>query len=361
LFRLGEQIIKEAGKDAGRLDTLFDRYIKQNLRAYQQQQKVFKSMRAYDAFMRKASVTGSAQIQRLAKQAKEYASKEFQEYQAARAAADVTRASDIAQKNVEQRMASYGVDPSQVRTQAIDAGIGQQAAAAAAAAGDVAREHARAEAMAREQLLGQTAQGYMDIWKEPMAISAQAPGISADIAGGVFPAAASVTASQLAPYEAAISAGRAGGEVATAGAGALQDLYRLDKETEGGGFFNQLLDVAAPIAGRVIGAGLADGGYIPRYADGGALPMPVPAPGMTRPVLPAPMPGVPVSSGSGIDDRNLVRMSGGEYVIPADVVLRKGTEFFDKLREKYHVPALAQRLQPRPAARFIQPVAGIPV
>jgi hypothetical protein len=35
-------------------------------------------------------------------------------------------------------------------------------------------------------------------------------------------------------------------------------------------------------------------------------------------------------------------LSKGEYVIPADVVKKKGIEFFDKLLERYHTPAAVQ-------------------
>jgi hypothetical protein len=47
--------------------------------------------------------------------------------------------------------------------------------------------------------------------------------------------------------------------------------------------------------------------------------------------------------GSGIDDTVPAMVSEGEYVIPADVVAAKGTEFFDKLLERYHTPAAEQR------------------
>jgi hypothetical protein len=38
-----------------------------------------------------------------------------------------------------------------------------------------------------------------------------------------------------------------------------------------------------------------------------------------------------------------IRVSEGEYVVPADVVRKKGTAFFDKLVEQYHTPAAMQR------------------
>jgi hypothetical protein len=36
-----------------------------------------------------------------------------------------------------------------------------------------------------------------------------------------------------------------------------------------------------------------------------------------------------------------IRVSNGEYVVPYSVVKAKGTEFFDKLVDKYHVPVTA--------------------
>lgn len=47
--------------------------------------------------------------------------------------------------------------------------------------------------------------------------------------------------------------------------------------------------------------------------------------------------------GTGISDSIPARLSDGEYVIPADVVKHKGVEFFDKLLEKYHMPAAEQK------------------
>jgi hypothetical protein len=48
--------------------------------------------------------------------------------------------------------------------------------------------------------------------------------------------------------------------------------------------------------------------------------------------------------GSGIDDRVPAQLSEGEFVIPADVVRKKGEEFFEKLIAQYHTPASQQRM-----------------
>jgi hypothetical protein len=47
--------------------------------------------------------------------------------------------------------------------------------------------------------------------------------------------------------------------------------------------------------------------------------------------------------GTGVSDSIPIRVSNGEYVVPADVVRTKGTEFFDRLVEKVHTPAAIQR------------------
>lgn len=43
-----------------------------------------------------------------------------------------------------------------------------------------------------------------------------------------------------------------------------------------------------------------------------------------------------------VDGRKPVRLSSGEFVIPADVVRKKGQEFFEKLLQKYHRPVAQQ-------------------
>lgn len=47
--------------------------------------------------------------------------------------------------------------------------------------------------------------------------------------------------------------------------------------------------------------------------------------------------------GTPISDSIPARLSDGEYVIPADVVKAKGVEFFDKLLDRYHMPAVEQK------------------
>lgn len=95
------------------------------------------------------------------------------------------------------------------------------------------------------------------------------------------------------------------------------------------GMQSQQMAAILNAAGAAYG-GRADGGAIdtPEYADGRRV---VEGPGRVS------------GPGTGISDSIPARLSDGEYVIPADVVKRKGVEFFDKLLEKYHMPAIEQK------------------
>lgn len=69
------------------------------------------------------------------------------------------------------------------------------------------------------------------------------------------------------------------------------------------------------------GAAMADGGVVTpgAYAAGGGVAM-----------------GSPTGDKTGRADDIPIRVSGGEYVIPAHVVQAKGTEFFDRMLAQYN-------------------------
>ena len=90
-----------------------------------------------------------------------------------------------------------------------------------------------------------------------------------------------------------------------------------------------ILNAAGAYYGRADGGSTPFGGsvYGIGYADG--------ADGDSRGAIRGP--------GTGISDSIPAMLSDGEYVIPKDVVQRKGVEFFDKLLEKHHMPAAEQK------------------
>lgn len=90
---------------------------------------------------------------------------------------------------------------------------------------------------------------------------------------------------------------------------------------------------------------------------GGAIPLPA------TNVLRAPDGGMAMGpgNGSGIDDRIPAAVSSGEYIIPADVVKKKGTDFFDKLVEKMHTPAAVQQAMAAQSGAMAMPTAVAPM
>jgi hypothetical protein len=238
-----------------------------------------------------------------------------------KAIADVNTAFDSQRRNALQRLESYGVDPSQTRNAALDIGVRtQQAAAQAAAATNAGRN---VEATGR-------------------ALRADAINIGKGLPSQVAQS-----------YGTALQAGQGavGGSVATTGAGA-------GAATSSQGFTGQALqgyNQSAGIQGQQFGAQMQNWqagqdqkmGYINAaagiagmaIADGGKIPPKQAIPFMRDGMIPD----MGMGDGSGIDDTVPAMVSEGEFVIPADVVKKKGLEFFEKLLEKYHTPAAEQR------------------
>ena len=251
----------------------------------------------------------------------QYDTPERQMQERGKAIADVTATFDAQRRNALQRLESYGVDPSQTRNAALDVGVRTQQAAAQAAAATSAGQ--RVEDVGRS-LRAEA----INIGRGLPSQVAGAYGTALQAGQGAVGGAASTTAAGAAAQQPAIAFG---GQ-------ALQG-YGQQANILGQGYQNQLayygaqqnqtanmLNTAAGIAGLMI----ADGGKIPPANQ--AIPFRADGPVATG-----------VGDGSGVDDAVPAQLSDGEYVIPADVVRKKGEEFFDKLLEKYHTPAAVQR------------------
>jgi hypothetical protein len=245
-----------------------------------------------------------------------------------RAMADVGSAFDAQRKNALQRLESYGVDPSQTRNAALDIGMRTSQAAATAAAGTNAQRVTEDKARALRAdainigrgLPSQVAQSY----GQAVAAGSQAMGGANSTFG--------------------TSAGAMGGPAQWAGIGQQGTQGAAGIATQG--FQNSLAANQAnqqAWSGALSGVGGAIGMGM-MLADGGqpkqALPL-----GNAGPVTGP-------SDGSGIDDQVPAKLSAGEYVIPADVVNKKGSEFFDRLVAKYHTPAAQQRQQALPTGAW---------
>jgi hypothetical protein len=263
-----------------------------------------------------------------------------------RAAADVTTSFDAARRNALQRLEGFGIDPSQTRNAALDIGVRSQQAAATAGAMTNATRNVEDKARALRADAVNLGRGGLSNVASSYGQAVQAG--NSGVAG--------------ANNTSAVGGANMGNP--TAWGGMAQSGYGGAANITNQGFQNQMASMQmsnannanmwSNIAGGVgMVAGVADGGRVRNalrgYADGQEPSIGYIADG----------PG----DGSGIDDQVPTKVinpktgevedealvSTEEYIIPADVVRIKGVEFFDRLVEKYHKPAVEQRAEMRRA------------
>jgi len=249
-----------------------------------------------------------------------------------RAISTVAQNFDAQRRNSLQRLESYGVDPSQTRNAALDIGVRTQQAAAQAGAATQATN--RVEDVGRAMrgdainmgrgLPSQAAQGYGGaVGSGAAAIG----GANQTTAGG-----ANAMTSGLGFTNAALQGYGQAGALQTQGyQNQMQGWQAGQDQTMG------WVNAASGVAGMA----MADGGDVPGDefipANGSAIPYD------REGGIDGHIPPMGMGDGSGIDDTVPIMASEGEYVIPEDVVKAKGTEFFDKIVERYHTPAAEQR------------------
>lgn len=258
----------------------------------------------------------------LVKEFQEYDTPERQDMERGRAVADVSAGFDAQRRNALQRLESYGVDPSQTRNAALDIGVRtQQAAAQAGAATNATR----------------------NVENTGRALRAEAINIGRGMPSQVAASYGQSLAAGNSGVGNANATTGAGANALTSGNGAMGQAlsgYGQSANIQSQGFGNQMQAYNAQqeanssaMSGLGSMAGMAamfmrEGGHVPRRS---ALPFKEDGPVDQGP-----------SDGSGIDDQVPAYLSVGEFVIPADVVEALGTQHFQKLIDKYHVPAEQQ-------------------
>lgn len=263
-----------------------------------------------------------------AKEAAGYDTEERRERERGMATADVSSAFDSQRRNALQRLESYGVDPSTTRNQALDIGVRTQQAMATAAAATGATRRVEDVGRALKSDVINLGRGALS---NAAGFYGQAVGAGAQGQQGALNTTQSGAG--------AVQSGLGFGQQALQGYGQSAGIQNT-------GFGNEMAQWNAgqqQTAGMLQGVGgiagmfMADGGEvegIPTGAVAGQQQHPFQADGEVY------GPG----DGSGIDDRVPAQLSEGEFVIPADVVRKKGEEFFEKLIEQYHTPAAQQRM-----------------
>ena len=233
----------------------------------------------------------------LIEEAKTYDSPERREEEAAKAIAETAASFDAQRQNAMRNLEGYGIDPSQTRSQGLDKDVRIAQATASAQAGAAGRD--------RVEDVGRALRG------EAINIGKGYPGqIAQSVGQAVTSGQAALSGAQQNTQVAsgAMTAPSAymgvGNQAISTWGNTLNQGYQnqLDAYNAGGGVMQAL--------GWLVGQ--LGGAYLGRAAEGGEIEGP----------------------GGPKDDAMAIRVSDGEYVIPAEVVKRKGTEFFEKLITK---------------------------
>lgn len=220
-----------------------------------------------------------------------------------RAAADVTSSFNNAQQQQQRSLQRMGINPNSGKLLALNNQMSIQKATASAGAQGNAVEQRKMQAVGMRQQASNLANGF----------SAQSMG-QAGQAGGFGSSAAGIGGNNLSQNMSvqgqAVSGMNAVGSMYGNNASGYQNLGNAGDERDAN---------SAAGWGSLIGMGMA------AFADGGKINGP--GTGTSDSV-----PAVNTSNGQPI------RLSNGEYVISADTVKAKGTDFFDKLQQKHHKP-----------------------
>ena len=256
---------------------------------------------------------------------------------AGRAQSDVARAQEAQRKQAQMQLESYGVDPSQTRSQALDAGLRTQQASAQAAAGNQARQAQEDRALAMQAdvigigrgLGSNIASSYNAALQGASGAAAPGFNVGAGAAGmnaagnalGSIQSGANSMMGNLSNTMSGLMGGAGAWQNASNAMGSptswlgqsnnaigqwgntLNQGYGNDMAAANFNANNSMFNTVAPVAAMGLGTMFADGGEV--QGPGGPK-----------------------------DDAIPARLSDGEYIVPAEVVRKKGTDFFDKLKEK---------------------------
>lgn len=246
------------------------------------------------------------------------------------AGATVAQAFDAAANNERRRLESYGVDPSQTRSAALNRTMAVQRAAAQAGAMNQAADQRELQgAQMRANLVNQgnaTANRALQT-----AAQGQAGASSAARTGALTTGTANRTVgSNYGGYQ------QAAGMTQGVGEGFLNlnrdYLNQYNAQLNEHNATIQPGQVLAGIAAQGIGGMAGSGAFNPYFekgmtalgfSEGGAVPTPEEA-GV------APVPPGAVAGGSPIEDRTPAALTPGEFIIPEDTVRWKGEEYFHK-------------------------------
>ena len=263
----------------------------------------------------------------LARDAATYAQPWRKEQKAGEAAADVGQAFEAERENARKRLEDYGVDPSQTRAAAIDADVSMNEALGKAGAMNAARRGVdmqadlyRAQAIDMNMANKAASQTEFAQGLGQQGLAAQ--GSVANIGKSLLGSGLDYTAQGAGLLGSNVNSNQSMASIAGAGAQRAQAADNANTQA------------AAGIAAAAIAAFAADGGSVDSMRS--AIPT-VYAGGMKRryPMVGQYAEGGEIEGPGGPrEDAIPAQLSDGEFVVPADVVKRKGTEFFERMVSK---------------------------
>lgn len=246
-----------------------------------------------------------------------------------RAVADAQAGVENAQRQDTRNMQRMGITPNSGRMAALNNQMALQKATLVSGAGNAAGENRRLQGVQMRQQASNLAQGFP---AQSMGQAGQAGQFGSSAAG----LGGSSLGYQMQNQGAAVQGMNAVGNMYGNTANGYNNMY--NSQVNAWGQQQQSAANSAAGWGSLVGMGLS------MFADGGKVG--AGTAGHTGKNLGGE--GGKISGpGTGTSDQvtavnrdngQPIRLSNGEYIVPADVVKAKGVEFFDKLKAKYHTP-----------------------
>jgi hypothetical protein len=248
------------------------------------------------------------------------------ERMAGQAGADVEQAYAAQRAQNARDLSRYGINPNSSTALRAAGTLGDEEALAKAGAMNQSRQQAKAMGMAMAADAANMGRGLSGQSNSAAALALQAGQAGQ---GNVSNQTQNAVASR--------GLGNANFGMAIQGNQSAGNLYNSDFATRMQGFGTQaqMSNQRMSTVGSLAGMGMA------MMRDGGSTgPGSV---GHLSSVAKSRKAGLVRGPGGPVDDQIEARLSNGEFVIPEDVVRKKGQEFFEKLVQKYHTPAAQQR------------------
>src|SRR5215207_6946178 len=252
----------------------------------------------------------------LVQEAQDYASPARMEQRAGSAMAGVSQQFALARAAAQDRLESFGIDPSQVRAGALDLGTRIDEAAARAGAGNISREQTAAIGRQLRSEAINVGRGYPGMSAQSSALAGGAGQLASGAGINNVQSGASTMGTGLQWGAAGSQALTGAGNLMSTGYNQLLDRYKINnaERNQPSGWGSAL-----GLAGGIGLAGLGLPGGLLKFAEGGSVPEEMsPSGGAVTDDVPAQGP------------TGAIQLDGGEFVVPEDVLKWKGEEFFQR-------------------------------